>query len=103
VESTSAAENFFGDLELRNNPMRYNFSVAQSKILQDNLFITLLKQLGFHFHEGKLAIFPRIPSMWGPEKLYRMGLFLSSRSPKKFSAADVDSTERSLEKRLLGF
>lgn len=79
------------------------FSVAQSKILQDNLFITLLKQLGFHFHEGKLAIFPRIPSMWGPEKLYRMGLFLSSRSPKKFSAADVDSTERSLEKRLLGF
>jgi hypothetical protein len=32
-----------------------------------------------------------------------MGLFLSSVPPKKFCAADVDSTERSLEKRLLGF
>ena len=35
------------------------FSVEQNKILNDPLFVSLLKQLGFHLHEGKLAVFPR--------------------------------------------
>ena len=35
------------------------FSVEQNKILNDPLFISLLRQLGFHLHEGKLAVFPR--------------------------------------------
>ena len=36
------------------------FTVEQNKLLSDPLFVSLLRQLGFHLHEGKLAVFPRL-------------------------------------------
>lgn len=74
------------------------FTVEQNKLLSDPLFVSLLRQLGFHLHEGKLAVFPRIPSMWGPEKLHRMGQFLSQQKPAKYSEEDVLATEESMLK-----
>jgi len=79
------------------------FLVEENEFLSDPLFINLLTQLGFYLHEGPGACFPRIPSIWGPQKMYRMATFLSSLKPKKFSEEDIESTERLGERRLIGF
>lgn len=77
------------------------FSVEHNNILNDSLFIRLLRQLGFYLHEG--ILFPRIPSTWNPEKLFRMGKFFSSHQNLKFVESDVHEAERYLEKRFINF
>lgn len=77
------------------------FSVEENQVLGDPLFINLLNELGFYLHEGPGACFPRIPGIWGPQKIYRMATFLSDLEPKKFSAEDIQLSGRADERRLI--
>jgi len=75
------------------------FTLADSDMLGEDLFLLLLRQMGFYFPEGKGHVFPRIPSSWTADEMFQMAKFLDSKddASPKFTEEDLRRVEQKFE------
>lgn len=46
------------------------FTEEQRLILKDDMFLQLLRKIGFHLGPGQCAMYPRIPLFWTADVLF---------------------------------